>query len=224
MGILSRFVDIMRSNVNSLLEKCEDPAKMVDQMLIDLREDLAEVKRETASVMADEKSAKRKMDECKADVEKYTISAQNALKAGNEGDAKKLIASKQKLENTLVSLTATYDAAHANSEKMKQLHDKLVQDIEDLEARKDAIKAKVATAKAQEHMNKMVSGVDTSSSIAAFERMEAKANKMLDAAQAEADLNERTSSTADLAEKYTAGCDKTVEDELAKMKAELGLS
>lgn len=223
MGILSRFKDIMASNVNALLDKFEDPTKMVDQMLIDLREDLAEVKKETAAVMADEKSAKRKMDECKADVEKYTLSAQNALKAGNEEDAKKLIASKQKLETTLASLTATYDAAHVNSEKMKQLHDKLVQDIEDLENRKDAIKAKVATAKAQEHMNKMVSGVDTSSSIAAFERMEAKANKMLDAANAEADLNASTSSAADLADKYTTGTDTTVDDELAKMKAELGL-
>ena len=173
--------------------------------------------------MADEKSAKRKMDECKADVDKYTLSAQNDLKAGNEEDAKKLIASKQKLETNLSSLTATYEAAYVNAEKMKQLHDKLVQDIEDLENRKDAIKAKVATAKAQEHMNKMVSGVDTSSSIAAFERMEAKANKMLDTANAEVDLNAGTSSAAELADKYTSGTDATVDDELAKMKAELGL-
>ena len=163
------------------------------------------------------------MDECKADVDKYTLSAQNALKAGNEEDAKKLIASKQKLETNLSSLTATYEAAYVNAEKMKQLHDKLVQDIEDLENRKDAIKAKVATAKAQEHMNKMVSGVDTSSSIAAFERMEAKANKMLDTANAEVDLNAGTSSAAELADKYTSGTDATVDDELAKMKAELGL-
>ena len=54
MGVLSRFKDIMASNVNALLDKFEDPAKMVDQMLIDLREDLAEVKKETDSVMADE--------------------------------------------------------------------------------------------------------------------------------------------------------------------------
>ena len=45
MGILQRFSDIMRSNINALLDKCEDPAKMVDQMLLDLRKDLAEVKK-----------------------------------------------------------------------------------------------------------------------------------------------------------------------------------
>ena len=49
MGILTRFTDIMKSNINALLDKCEDPAKMIDQTLRDLREDLAEVKKETAN-------------------------------------------------------------------------------------------------------------------------------------------------------------------------------
>ena len=51
MGILTRFTDIMKSNINALLDKCEDPAKMIDQTLRDLREDLAEVKKETANII-----------------------------------------------------------------------------------------------------------------------------------------------------------------------------
>lgn len=223
MGILQRFGDIMKSNINALLDKCEDPAKMVDQTLLDLRKDLADVKKETASVMADEKSAKRKLEENEAEIQKYTKAAQNALKSGNEGDAKTLISRKQKLEETRISLQGTYDVAHANAEKMRQMHDKLTNDIEELETRKDAIKAKVATAKAQEHMNKMTSGVDTASSLAAFDRWEAKADKMLDSAEAEAELNAGVHSTDDLADKYATGCDASVDDELARMKAELGL-
>ena len=61
MGILTRFKDIMSANVNALLDKAEDPAKMIDQTLLNLRKDLAEVKKETAAVMADEKNAKRKV-------------------------------------------------------------------------------------------------------------------------------------------------------------------
>ena len=223
MGILQRFGDIMKSNINALLDKCEDPAKMVDQTLLDLRKDLADVKKETASVMADEKSAKRKLEENEAEIQKYTKAAQNALKSGNEGDAKTLISRKQKLEETRISLQGTYDVAHANAEKMRQMHDKLTNDIEELETRKDAIKAKVATAKAQEHMNKMTSGVDTASSLAAFDRWEAKADMMLDSAEAEAELNAGVHSTDDLADKYATGCDASVDDELARMKAELGL-
>lgn len=224
MGILQRFGDIMKSNINALLDKCEDPAKMVDQTLLDLRKDLADVKKETASVMADEKNAKRKLDENDAEIKKYTTAAQNALKSGNETDAKTLIARKQQLEETRISLQSTYDVAHANAEKMRQMHDKLTNDIESMETRKDAIKGKVATAKAQAHMNKMTSGVNTDASMAAFDRMEAKANKMLDEANAEAELNEGVHSTDDLADKYASGGnDVSVDDELARMKADLGL-
>ena len=223
MGILQRFSDIMKSNINALLDKCEDPAKMVDQMLLDLREDLAEVKKETAAVMADEKNAKRKVEDCQGQIAKYTKAAQNALKAGNEEDARTLIVRKQQLEETLVSLQQTYAAASANADKMRQMHDKLVNDIESLETRKDAVKAKMATARAQERMNQVAGGIDTSGSIAAFERMEEKADKLLDAANAEAELNEGIHSTADLADKYASGSSASVDDELAQMKAELGL-
>lgn len=223
MGILQRFGDIMKSNINAFLDKCEDPEKMVDQMLNDLRDDLGKVKQETAAVMADEKRAKRQLDECDADIVKYTKAAENALKAGNEDDARTIISKKQKLETKRVSLQQTYDVAHANAEKMHQMHDKLVNDINDLETRKDAIKAKVATAKAQEHMNKITSGVNTSSSISAFERMESKADKMLDSANAEAELNEGTHTADDIVGKYSSGSDTSVDSELEKMKAQLGL-
>ena len=68
MGILSRFGDIMKANINDLLDKCEDPEKMIDQSLRDLNQNLAEVKKETAGVMADEKRAKRDLDDCILDI------------------------------------------------------------------------------------------------------------------------------------------------------------
>ena len=103
------------------------------------------------------------------------------------------------------------------------MHDKLVKDIESLEARKAGIKAKVATAKAQEQVNKATAGMSSSASISAFERMEAKANRRLDSALAEAELNAGMTSTDDLAAKYMSGGESGVDDELAKMKAELEL-
>ena len=206
MGILTRFTDIMKSNINALLDKCEDPAKMIDQTLRDLREDLAEVKKETANIIADAKSADRQVQECEDEIAKYTTAAQNALKAGNEDDARTLIAKKQQYESNLVSYKKTQELTHANADKMRQMHDKLVNDIETLEARRDAIKATVASAKAQE-----------------FERYEKKAEKMLDAATAEAELNAHTSAASSLADKYTSTGDASVEDELAAMKEKLGL-
>ena len=60
MGILTRFKDIMSANINALLDKAENPEKMIDQYLRNLENDLASVKAETASVIAEEKAAKRK--------------------------------------------------------------------------------------------------------------------------------------------------------------------
>ena len=62
-GIITRFKDIMSSNINALLDKAEDPSKMIDQYLRNLESDLGKVKAETASVMAEEKRAKRELDE-----------------------------------------------------------------------------------------------------------------------------------------------------------------
>ena len=63
MGILSRFGDIVQANVNAVLDKMEDPSKMIDQYLRELNENLAEVKKETAGVMAEETRTRRLMEE-----------------------------------------------------------------------------------------------------------------------------------------------------------------
>ena len=138
MSILQRFSDIMRSNVNALLDKCEDPAKMVDQTLLDLRRNLADVKKETASVMAVEKNARRLVDECRGKIQKYESAAKNALRAGCEEDARTLLSKKQEFEGQLPDLEANLQAAAKNADQLKQMHDKLVQDIESLEGRKAA--------------------------------------------------------------------------------------
>ena len=224
MGIISRFADIMKSNMNALLDKCEDPGKMVDQTLRDLREDLAQVKKETAGVMADAKNANRKVEECQAQIDKYSKAAQNAVLAGNDGDARTLIAKKQTFEEQLVTLKKNAELNNANAEKMRQMHDKLVNDIDSQAARKDPIKATTATAKAQERINKMQDGGKrAAASMDTFARMEAKANKALDEAMAHAELNEDINSASDLADKYAGGAGATsVDDELAALKASLG--
>ena len=226
MGILKRFKDIMASNINALLDKAEDPEKMIDQYLRDIQEDLRNVKSETATVMAEEQRCKRQLDECDAEIAKMQNYAEKALLAGNEADAMKFLEKKNQLIQKQVPLQQAYDAAAANSAKMKQLHDKLTKDVQDLNNRRDAIKAKVQVAKTQEKMNKMVGSIgDSSASLAAFDRMEAKADAMLDKANAMAELNASgKDETDDLMSKYDAEPSSAVSDELAALKAKMGLS
>lgn len=223
---MKRFGDIMSANINALLDKAEDPAKMVDECLRDLESDLGKVKSETAAVMAEEQRCKRLLDDNTTEIDKMQKYAEKALTAGNENDARTFLGKKATLSTKQASLQQSYDAAHANAVKMKQMHDKLVSDIGSLQERREAIKAKVQVAKTQEKMNKMTSGFgNAQSSMSAFDRMEAKADSMLDQANAMAELNAApVDETADLAAKYDAEEPKAaVDDELAALKASMGL-
>ena len=225
-NILERFNTIIKSNINALLDKAEDPAKMIDQYLLDLRESLAEVKKETAGVMAEEARCRRAYEENQRDVEKYEGLAKRALSAGSEEDAKVFLAKKLELETKGADQKKIYDTARENADKMRQMHDKLVGDINSLETRKAAVKAKVAVAKTQEKVNEITSGAEKASgTMEAFERMEAKADQMLDQANAMTELNAKKNDTAEsLADKYEkAGSTAEVDDALAKLKAEMGL-
>lgn len=226
MGILSRFGDIVQANVNAVLDKMEDPSKMIDQYLRELNENLAEVKKETAGVMAEETRTRRLMEENQAEVARYENLAKQALLAGNEGDAKVFLAKKQQLESAGAGLVDAYTAAHENAVKMRQMHDKLVSDIETLKSRRAMIKAKVSVAKTQERMNKITSNADKArGAMGAFDRMEDKANRMLDKANAMAELNtEPVDEAKALEEKYSKGAaDSAVDAELEALKKSMGL-
>ena len=225
MGIISRFTEIMKSNINAQLDKCEDPSKMIDQTLRELKENFAEVKKETAGVMAAEKEANLAVQECEEQIRKYSQAADNALRAGNEEDARTILARKQPFMDNLVNLKKTQAVAKENSDKMRQMYNKLANDIQMLETKRNGIKATVAAAKTQEKMNKISSGSKRSmASLETFDRMEDKANRMLDSAMAEAELTADLDAGSDLVNKYASGeSSSTVDDELATMKAKLGL-
>lgn len=225
MGVLGRFNDIVKSNINAIMDKFEDPSKMVDQYLIDLTEDLAEVKEETATVIAEEKRCQKAVLENEKAVEKYVKLAKAALEAGNEGDARTFLAKKKELEAHGENLKAALQAAEVNAQKMRELHDKLVSDIESLKVRKEAIKNKVSVAKTQEKVNKYTDSAEKAAgTIGAFDRMEEKADKMLHKAEAMDELNHGTNSIDDLESKYAVSeKDSAVESDLAALKAELGL-
>lgn len=224
MSIIARFKDIMSANINALLDKCEDPAKMIDEYMRQVTEQLAEVKKETSGVIAEEKRTKRLIEQNDEQITKYDQLARKALTAGNEEDARVFLAKKQQYVTNGQDLQKSYDVAHANADKMREMHDKLTRDIQTLEQRRRNVKAKVAVAKTQEKINKVTGSMDSaSSSMRAFERMEEKADRMLDEANSMAELNEAPSDEAmSLEEKYSDK-EKDIDDELEKLKAEMGL-
>ncbi len=226
MGIISRFKDIMSANMNALLDKCEDPEKMIDQYLRDLQEDLGKVKSETAAVIADEKAAKRKLDECDEEITKMDKYARKAVAAGNDNEARQFLGRKSELTQERAALEQNYNISIENTAKMREMTKKLESDIQELRGRQATLKAKLAVAETKKKLNNVGgSGKDAGARLAAFDRMEDKVNRMMDEADAMEELNQQPSDSIDaLAAKYEdSETDVAVDDELAKLKAEMGM-
>jgi len=226
MGILSRFKNIMAANINALLDRAEDPAKMIDQTLRNLATDLAAVKKETAGVMAEEKRTRRESDANIEEAKRNMELARRALQAGNEDHARVFLNKKNELEAQGVELQKLAEAAQANAVQMRQMHDKLVRDINALRSRQATIKSNIAVAKATERVNKMgAAGSKAEGALQAFDRFEQQAQDRLDRARALSTLNEVPRDEANaLAELYRGGGGAALDDELNALKAEMGLA
>lgn len=221
-SIFERLGDILSANVNAVLDKMENPGKMVDQYLRNAKEDLADVRSNTAAVMAEEKRCQRLVEEAEAEVNELAAYAEKAVAAGNDNDAVQFLTKKAQAQEQLARAKSTYATARSHAEQMRAAHDKLVSDIEALESRKASIKATAAVAKTQKTINKMTAdAAGASGSLEAINRMADKAQRQLDEAQAEAELNARGDGTEDLKAKYDV-VSPSVADELAALKAKLG--
>ena len=226
MGIMDRFNDILQANIYELVSKAEDPGKMVYQYILKLNNSLAEVKREMVDIAAEETRARRLVDENATAIRRFDRLSRKALLMGNHDDTRVFITKKQQLEAKATTLQAMYDVAHGNAQKMRLLHDKLVNDLEFLNIRREAVRAKVAVASTQDKINQITTKtVGSAGALGAFNQFEEKANRKLDEAIAMSELNQRPvdRSTA-LEEKYAkAGSDADVEREYIKLRKEMGL-
>ena len=140
--ILSRVKELMSININSLFQKSEDPEKTIDDYMRKLNDDLGKVKAETSSVVAAEQRAKRALDECAAEITKLKRYAEKSAADGNEAGARTFLEKKAVHSEKLQQLQTAYDVAASNASQMKQLQDKLVSNIGELEARRAALKGK----------------------------------------------------------------------------------
>src|SRR5690606_28953056 len=181
MEILKRFRDIMTSNIHAMLDQAEDPEKMIDQYLRDLNSDLGKVKSETAAIMAAEKRERRELADVQKEMDDMQRYAVKALEAGNEDDARKFLQRKAELTEREQGLQTAVEMAAANTQQMRQMHDKLQEDIGELESRRAELKGKAAVAKTQSRMNEFNSSMGGAGErISAFDAMEKKINQQLD--------------------------------------------
>ncbi|MGI5947505.1 MAG: PspA/IM30 family protein [Lachnospiraceae bacterium] len=224
-GIFERIATITKANVNELLDRFEDPEKLVDQTIADAKVELAKTKKDSLSVLANEKLVKGQMDEAAAKADEWHKIAAKALTAGNEEDARKALQTEERYRSEAEAGKATYLAAKTSADKIREKLREMEDEIRDMEQKAAQIKAKAVTAKAIQATEKISSrGIDRGA-FDAFDRMEEKANKKLAEAETLEDLNQDASGEEeeDLRKKYAGSGQADTDDALAKLKAELGL-
>ncbi|ADU32049.1 PspA/IM30 family protein [Evansella cellulosilytica] len=214
----NRVRTIVASEVNSLLNKAEDPAKMLDQFLADMEKDLAEVESAVAKQIANEKVLKNKYEEAVAYVNRREEQALKALESGDEELARRVLEDKNKQQGNADSLKLSYEEAQKLSAELREKLQEMKEEYNEMKMKKDSLKARSESAKARSKVNKTMSGIGSGAK-AGFERMEEKVIHH----EAEAETSEEMRSVNRTLDDELKQLDRNsaVDNDLAALKAKL---
>ncbi len=222
MGILDRIRTVLKSNINALISKAEDPEKMLNQLLMDMNEQLLEAKKQVAMSIADEKKLERQMLENKGQAEDWEKKAMLAVKVGKDDLAKEALLRKQEYDGYASSFQKEFESQHASVEQLKDALRQLSGKIEEASRKKNLLIARAKRAEAQKQIQQTMGSLTGGSSFDTFDRMAEKVDQL----EAEADaMKELSSVTEDqkLEDKFKelessdSSADKLLEDLKAKM-------
>ncbi len=218
MGLFDRISRVVRANINDLVNKAEDPEKILEQSLIDMNEDLVQLRQAVASSIASQKRTEQQYNQNVSQANQWLSRAQLALQKGDENLAKEALKRKKSYEETATSLKSSLDSQTTQVDAMKRNLTALEGKISEAKTKKDMLKARMTAAKAQEQLNNTIGSLNTSAATATFERMEEKVLQMEARSTAAAELASG-GGLEDEFKKLEAG--SSVDDDLALLKAQL---
>jgi phage shock protein A len=217
MGLLDRIGRLMRANVNDMVSKAEDPEKILEQAVIEMQEELLQLRQAVASAIATQKRSEQQYNKATNDEQSWYQKAELALKKGDENLAREALTRKKSYGEAAGTLKVQLDSQVGQIELLKRSLIQLESKISEAKTKKDMLKARSQAAKAQEQLQGAVGKIGNSGAMAAFERMEEKVLQQEARSQAVAEL-----AGSDLEGKFAAlSAGGDVDDELAMMKAAL---
>jgi phage shock protein A len=223
MGIFDRLSTMLRSNINDLITRAENPEKMLNQLILDMKGQLAKAKQQVASAIADEKKLEADAAGMKKQAEDWERRAMLAVQEGRDDLAKQALGRYNEQLQGAQQLQETWLKHKAETENLKaslrQLNDK----IEEAKRKKNILVARAKRAEAQQRIQETMSGMSDKSAFESFERMADKIEQTERRAIAAAELNEEVSGDA-LARQFDALEYKGSSDQqLLELKAKMGL-
>lgn len=223
MAIFSRIGTLLKSNVNDLISKAEDPEKMLNQMLIDMQQQLVEAKKQVAVAIADEKRLQKQYDNERALAVEWEKKAMLAVKAGNDELAKAALARKTEHEKLAMGYQQQWQAQKAAVDQLKGALQGLNSKIEEAKRKKNLLIARAKRAEAQRTIADTMDGISQTSAFDTMRRMEEKIDKMEAEAAATYEMAE-TASGDQLEKQFAALETADADDALAALKAKMGVA
>lgn len=216
MGLFDRIKRVVSSNLNDLVNKAEDPEKMLEQAILEMQQDLVQLRQGVAQAIAAQKRTQTQYNESQNEINKWQRNAQLALQKGDENLARQALERKKSFSDTSLALKTSLDQQTTQTETLKRNLMQLESKISEAKTKKEMLKARITSAKAQEQLEGMVRGMSTSSAMAAFERMEEKVLMQEARAQAGAEL-----AGADLETQFAQLESSDVDYELEELKRQM---
>ena len=190
MGLFDRFRRVVKSNINDMISKAENPEKMLTQLIEDMNGQLIESKKAVASAIADEKQLERQLLQQRAQSEDWEKRAVLAVREGKDELAKRALVRKQELDEYVSSYQEQWQAQHAAVEQLKGSLRDLTQKIEEAQRKKTLLIARAKRAEAQQRIQSTLSVSRDTSAFEAFDRMSKKVDQIEAQADAEREINE----------------------------------
>ena len=174
MGLLDRMGRLFRANVNSMVNKAEDPEKLLEQTVADMQQDLIRMRQAVAQAIASQKRTERQLSQAQSTAEDWYNRAQMALDKGDETLAREALVRRKSYQETAQALQTQLDQQSGIIEKLKSDLRTLESKISEAQTKKEMYIARARSAQASERLQDLIGGVNTGSSLSAFERMEDK--------------------------------------------------
>ncbi|MGB3491549.1 MAG: PspA/IM30 family protein [Elainellaceae cyanobacterium] len=216
MGLFDRVSRVVRSNLNSMVSSAEDPEKILEQAIIDMQEDLVQMRQAVAKAIASQKRVQQQYSQADSEAGKWQQRAQLALQKGNEDLAREALGRKKTQADTASALKGQLDQQLGQVDALKRNLIALEGKISEAKTKKDMLKARASAAKANEQLQSTMGQLSTNSSMAAFERMEEKVMMMEAKSEAAAEL-----AGSDLESQFAQLESPDVDLELEAMKAQM---
>jgi phage shock protein A len=218
MGLFDRIGRVVRANLNSLISNVEDPEKILEQTVMDMQNDLIQLRQAVAQAIATQKRTERQAGQSNATAEEWYRRAQLALQKGDDNLAREALSRRKSYQDTATALQAQIQQQSSIVLQLKQNMVKLESKLADAKTKKDMYIARARSAKASEKLNEMMGRVGTGSAMAAFERMEEKVLQLEARSEAIAELS---NSTIEGQFKALERGEDEVDAELAALKAQM---